>query len=712
MPGVPSNKACDRCKKRHVKCDEGRPDCQRCVAANVKCPGYSQDRKFIDQGATVRRRYAPYQREDSRSQTSSQHSARASTEEENRNVQPDKPQQEADIREAPGQNPAPRSSRSSTTEAQTNPSGSGQPDGVSGNGMPLDEEPNLATTAPYANIALPANFLDNAQQPLSDLPNPENLAYTNTFGLFNSLQSPMFFNNSSGNSGNLNSTTTSNYAYTMPDARNVNAFGDLYSELMINSEREIAFLKRHYVEFISPWLDLHDSEKFFMLTIPRRSLHVPFIQYATLAIAAKHLARINGVRPGPNTALNTTTTETYPNADQVDWLFKATNYYYQALFHLKQLVFGQADFQQLDATTPPIQILCQDLKIDYTSEETRRGILPPNFISYMDDILPGVVILTGFDIIDKPGTEWERRLLGLRHLMQSILSLATSPSKGSTMSHGLQVSFWNFAYLDCFASYANRRRTCMDAYNFDLFRAAGLAIDDGGNFFSTAPQSSPRRDDIFLRGITFIVLKLMNFIAEFKEIQQSSTSMSSPVPDFLSNIPVPQSSGLAVTWYQLVQEVSNWHDSLPDTFEPYIRLENPHDLVSPTSPSTSPPFPEIVFSCATHAATVALYDFARIILLLNRPHNSQSVARDRLVEYREITKEVDIRAREIAGIAMGRTASAVQIHLVQPLYVVGLCDDRPEARQKIVELLRVIRAESGWETEYKIAQLHELWKKS
>lgn len=145
-----------------------------------------------------------------------------------------------------------------------------------------------------------------------------------------------------------------------------------------------------------------------MLNIPKRSLQVPFIQYAILAVAAKHLARINGVRSCRTTALNTTTTETYPNAGQVDWLFKATNYYYQALFHLKQLIFGQADFQQLDAATPPIQILCQDLEIDHTSEGPRRAILPPSFISYMDDILPGVVILTVFDIIDKPGTEWEK----------------------------------------------------------------------------------------------------------------------------------------------------------------------------------------------------------------------------------------------------------------------------------------------------------------
>ena len=145
-----------------------------------------------------------------------------------------------------------------------------------------------------------------------------------------------------------------------------------------------------------------------MLKIPKRSLQVPFLQYATLALAAKHLARINGVRSCRTTALSTPTTETYPNAGQVDWLFKATNYYYQALFHLKQLLFGQADFQQLDTTTPPIQILCQDLQIDQTSEGAQRATLQPNFISYIDDILPGMVILTVFDVIDKPGTEWEK----------------------------------------------------------------------------------------------------------------------------------------------------------------------------------------------------------------------------------------------------------------------------------------------------------------
>jgi hypothetical protein len=49
------------------QCDETRPHCHRCTTAGVECPGYVQTRKFIDQGATVRRRYAPYQEAHSKS---------------------------------------------------------------------------------------------------------------------------------------------------------------------------------------------------------------------------------------------------------------------------------------------------------------------------------------------------------------------------------------------------------------------------------------------------------------------------------------------------------------------------------------------------------------------------------------------------------------------------------------------------------------------
>lgn len=35
---------CLTCRSRKVKCDEGKPDCQRCLAANVECLGYDPKR--------------------------------------------------------------------------------------------------------------------------------------------------------------------------------------------------------------------------------------------------------------------------------------------------------------------------------------------------------------------------------------------------------------------------------------------------------------------------------------------------------------------------------------------------------------------------------------------------------------------------------------------------------------------------------------------
>lgn len=34
-------KSLRRCKRRRVKCDEGKPECQRCIRINVQCPGYN-----------------------------------------------------------------------------------------------------------------------------------------------------------------------------------------------------------------------------------------------------------------------------------------------------------------------------------------------------------------------------------------------------------------------------------------------------------------------------------------------------------------------------------------------------------------------------------------------------------------------------------------------------------------------------------------------
>ncbi|KAJ4051974.1 hypothetical protein NW758_004317 [Fusarium oxysporum] len=43
------SKACRTCKRRRVKCDHGKPNCQRCEKAGVACEGYVTYGEFVDE---------------------------------------------------------------------------------------------------------------------------------------------------------------------------------------------------------------------------------------------------------------------------------------------------------------------------------------------------------------------------------------------------------------------------------------------------------------------------------------------------------------------------------------------------------------------------------------------------------------------------------------------------------------------------------------
>jgi hypothetical protein len=163
---------------------------------------------------------------------------------------------------------------------------------------------------------------------------------------------------------------------------------------------------------LSNRLDCHDSAKHFGTDIPRRAIHTPSIQYAAVAVAAKHLGRLRGVKPLANpVATNPATTEVYPSVGGVDWFFKASNYYHQSLSYLRQAVSLRSDrTQQLDTSLSPIQVLCLDLGLDPGSlGDMRSPIIAPavSVPGSAEDILAAVLILTISDILDIPGPEWE-----------------------------------------------------------------------------------------------------------------------------------------------------------------------------------------------------------------------------------------------------------------------------------------------------------------
>jgi hypothetical protein len=54
MPGVPSGRGCDACRKQKKKCDPSTPSCSRCSRLKIPCVGCNEQRyKFRNQTSVV-----------------------------------------------------------------------------------------------------------------------------------------------------------------------------------------------------------------------------------------------------------------------------------------------------------------------------------------------------------------------------------------------------------------------------------------------------------------------------------------------------------------------------------------------------------------------------------------------------------------------------------------------------------------------------------
>ncbi|KAK5990029.1 hypothetical protein PT974_08292 [Cladobotryum mycophilum] len=63
MVGVPRSSGCQLCRKRRVKCDEGKPECGNCLKYGAQCPGYERAMKFVSGKHQIRSKGARKARE-------------------------------------------------------------------------------------------------------------------------------------------------------------------------------------------------------------------------------------------------------------------------------------------------------------------------------------------------------------------------------------------------------------------------------------------------------------------------------------------------------------------------------------------------------------------------------------------------------------------------------------------------------------------------
>jgi hypothetical protein len=70
--------------------------------------------------------------------------------------------------------------------------------------------------------------------------------------------------------------------------------------------------------------------------VPLKVHDSPLLRYATAAIAAKQLGRVQGKKTIKiNISGRPAMTESYPGAEYVDWHYKAANYYHNAVSYLR-----------------------------------------------------------------------------------------------------------------------------------------------------------------------------------------------------------------------------------------------------------------------------------------------------------------------------------------------------------------------------------------
>ncbi|KAL2212800.1 hypothetical protein CC79DRAFT_454614 [Sarocladium strictum] len=75
MVGVPRSNGCGLCVQRRVKCDQGKPACEKCSRYGAVCPGYQRDHKFVSNKHQIR----PRRRQNQSSSNSSSGSSTSST---------------------------------------------------------------------------------------------------------------------------------------------------------------------------------------------------------------------------------------------------------------------------------------------------------------------------------------------------------------------------------------------------------------------------------------------------------------------------------------------------------------------------------------------------------------------------------------------------------------------------------------------------------
>lgn len=253
--------------------------------------------------------------------------------------------------------------------------------------------------------------------------------------------------------------------------------------------------------------------------------------------------------------------------------------------------------------------------------------------------------------------------------------------------------------------------------NLQLWKDAGLLLNDDGFVIpstetqSGLPEGNDMKEDMISNALVWLSSRLCNFVGrgEGSNPVPAGDRSQNPQGDDPGDFGQSQKS-LLKKWSRLTREFDVWYDGLPATFHPSAQIKVQTSAECENDNQST--FSEIWYSLSMVGAAMAHYHMARILLLMNKPHESTfrhtTVAR-RYNSYRSIGSGAPYHAYEICGIALSRPEASVRVHLTQPLFIAGQILDLRGEQEVIIHLLQGIEVDLGWDTKERVQQLVKEW---
>jgi hypothetical protein len=319
---------------------------------------------------------------------------------------------------------------------------------------------------------------------------------------------------------------------------------------------ELACLTRHFVQSVSPSMDLFDLDTYFSRIVPLKAVQNVMLRSAMAAVAANQIGQmlanhstledLQHLLPfvGENGALQHT-----------DWFYKAANYYDRGISYLRIFLQRWLSSDTNEGLTGHASRYApggrpSDAKTgtgshsnnrESTSDSNKRRRISRGQSTDggadMEALVAAISVFSLYESLDNYADDWSQHLDGFKALLESkilpqaVISVPRPRADPFISMKAGRAAFWNFARADYLASYVAHSKTRLDPDNLTMWKAAGLPVTDDGTLNYNDPSTPMNtvvsyqpgdREDLVSCTLIWIVLRTMNFIAPQDESSSST----------------------------------------------------------------------------------------------------------------------------------------------------------------------------------------------